>query len=416
MMRGLPALAQHWQAWAQACARDGEFAGFIRQADLRLGLSDGVIELSLTVSPQGITLTDSPEVTLVAPAPAWEQLLSANPLPTLHHFLAMRMRVDGTRIEGSELHFAQNSHIIRRLLELARAVVDAPIDRAPDPRLGLGGIVGQYIPVTIEGTEVQVYTESAGIGTKVPIVVLHTAGADGRQAHPLMADSSLTGERRVVTFDMPGHGRSAPLPEPRGAWSLTPERYSEIILAVVDALELEQPILLGASMGGEACLMMAHRYPERFGGVIACEASEHVPGRLTPWAGHPQVNEMTFVPEWIDGLIAPSAPASMRDLILRTYSQGGHRVFAGDIDYYSGGWDGRDVVADIDTSICPVVMMTGEYDYSCTPQMSEATAQRIPGAHYWVMPGMGHFPLCEHPEQFRPHLERALALIGEDNE
>lgn len=412
MSTGIAALVARADAWLEAARQDAQLSAFRRAASIRLGLSDGTDAIVVDVSPDALGLGRAADVTLVAPAAAWEQLLSSTPAPTMHHFLAMRMRVDGAGIEGDELAFAQHAHVVRRLLELARATVDAPVRRAPDPALDRTGIRGMHVPVTLEGSAVDLYVEHAGSGPGAPILLLHTAGADGRQAHPLMSDRALTARHPVLTFDLPGHGRSQALPEPLGAWTLTPERYAEAILAVIDALGLERPILLGASMAGEACLMMAHHAPDRLGGVIACEASEHVPGRVTAWAGHPQVNEMTFVPEWIDGLIAPTAPASMRELILRTYSQGGHRTFAGDIDFYSGGWDGREIVADIDTEACPVVMMTGEYDYSCTPAMSEATAARIPGAHYWMMPGLGHFPVCEHPDAFRPHLDRALSLIG----
>lgn len=412
MASGLVALAADVDEWVEAAEQDAQLRASRLAAHLDLALSDGEIRVAISVSPNGIRAGGEPQVTLVAPSEAWAQLLSSSPAPTMHHFLAMRMRVEGTRIEGDELAFAQHARLIRRLIELARGIGDAPIARAADPRLDRSGIVGSHVPVTLEGQRIDLYVERAGRGVSAPILLLHTAGADGRQAHPLMSDAELTARHEVIAFDLPGHGRSAALEEPLGAWRLTPERYSATILAVIDALGLHRPILLGASMAGEACLMMAHRTPERLGGVIACEASDYVPGRVTPWAGHPQVNEMLFVPEWIDGLIAPTAPAAMRDLILRTYAQGGHRTFAGDIDFYSGGWDGRDIVGEIDTDACPVVMMTGEYDYSCTPAMSEATAAKIPGAHYWMMPGLGHFPMCEHPNSFRPHLERALTLIG----
>lgn len=412
MRSGIAALSERIDDWIHAAQEDAQLRAFRRGADLVLGLTDGAASVELAVGADGVALGGDPRVTLVAPAEAWTLLLSSDPPPTFHHFLAMRMRVDGVRVDGDEIAFAQHAHVIRRLLELARAVVDAPTPRAEDPAIDRSRIVGSHIAVTVDGATVDLHVERAGGGRGAPILVLHTAGADGRQAHPLMADPDLTSEHEVVAFDMPGHGRSEALPEPIGAWALTPDRYAASILGVIDALGLEAPILLGASMAGEACLLMAHRAPERLGGVIACEAADFVPGRVTPWAGHPQVNEATFVPEWIDGLIAPGAPASMRDLILRTYAQGGHRTFAGDIDFYSGGWDGRGILGSIDTDVCPVVMMTGEYDYSCTPAMSEATARGIPGAHFWPMPGLGHFPLCEHPEAFQPHLRRALDLIG----
>ncbi|MCA4135375.1 alpha/beta fold hydrolase [Arthrobacter sp. M4] len=414
MTQGLEALAARQQAWLSAATEDAQLASFRRNVDLRLALVDRNHHIAVAVTPGGISRagTDVVDVSLVAPSEAWSELLSHAPAPTMNHFLAMRMRVEGTRIEGDEMVFAQHAHVVRRLLELAREIVDGPVLRAPDPVLDRSGIRGRHVEVTVDGHQVDLYVEEVGSGDASPLLVLHTAGADGRQAHPLMADAELTARRRVITFDMPGHGRSEALPGPLGSWTLTADRYADSILGIIEALALEKPVLVGASMAGEACLLMAYRSPDRLGGVIACEASEHVPGRVTPWAGHPRVNESVFVPEWIDGLIAPTAPASMRDLIWLGYSQGGHRTFAGDIDFYSGAWDGRDIVPRIDTSLCPVVMMTGEYDYSCTPAMSKATAERIPGARFWTMTGLGHFPICEHPAAFRPHLDKALAEIG----
>lgn len=412
MASGLALLASRTSVWLEAASKDDQLRSYCRASSFEFALNDGETDVAVRVSPDGVGEVDSAPVTLTAPATAWEQLLSRDPAPTMHHFLAMRMRVPGTRVDGDELLFAQHAHVIGRLIELARAVVDEPVRKDDDPELDRSGIVGRHVPVRVDGETIDLYVERAGAGTGAPILLLHTAGADGRQAHPLMSDATLTAEHEVVTFDMPGHGRSEALPEAVGAWMLTPDRYADAILGVIDAIGLERPILLGASMAGEACLMMAHRAAEQLSGVIACEAADFVPGRVTPWAGDPRVNEATFVPEWIDGLIAPSAPASMRNLIKRTYAQGGHRTFAGDIEFYSGGWDGREIVSQIDTDVCPVVMMTGAFDYSCTPAMSEATAQKIPGAHFWTMPGLGHFPVCENPAAFRPHLERALSLIG----
>jgi pimeloyl-ACP methyl ester carboxylesterase len=408
--KGLAALDARLEKWLQAAREDAQLQSFSRAADVCVALDDGRTRIAVAVRAGDVRMDEEPECVLVAPEYAWAELLSSHPAPTMHHFMAMRMRVDGTRIDGDELRFAQHAPVIRRLLELARAVVSGPVQRAADPALRRAEITSGYVRVELRGAPIDLFVESAGAGQ--PLLVLHTAGADSRQAHPLMSDPDLTAQHRVVAFDLPGHGKSDPVPGPQGAWSLDGELYGDAIVAVIDALGLGSPILLGASMAGEACLLMAHRAPDRLGGVIACEAADHVPGRLTPWAGHPQVNEATFVPEWIEGLIGPRAPQAMHDAIWRSYSQGGHRTFAGDIDFYSGGWDGRDLVGQIDTARCPVVMMTGEYDYSCTPAMSEATAGRIPGSTYWTMPDLGHFPICEHPDAFRPHLQRALTIIG----
>ncbi len=72
----------------------------------------------------------------------------------------------------------------------------------------------------------------------------------------------------------------------------------------------------------------------------------------------------------------------------------------------------RERVARIDTRRCPVVMLTGEYDFSCTPEMSRQTAAKIPGAQFRMMQGLGHFPMTENPEAFLGYLRPALAGLG----
>ena len=67
----------------------------------------------------------------------------------------------------------------------------------------------------------------------------------------------------------------------------------------------------------------------------------------------------------------------------------------------------------IDTGHCPVYLMTGEYDYSCTPEDTLRTAERIPGAEAIIMAGMGHFPMSENPAAFREHFLPVLAKIAD---
>ena len=164
-------------------------------------------------------------------------------------------------------------------------------------------------------------------------------------------------------------------------------------------------------MSGEICLELAYRHPEAFRGIIACEACEKISRRQTQWAAHPQVNQSLFVPEWIRASSAPQSPAEYQEAIAWHYGQGGPAVFYGDIAFYSGDWDARERVASIDTNRCRLFMLTGEYDYSCTVEMSEATAARIPGVTFQAMPGIGHFPFAENPRLFATYLLPILAAL-----
>jgi pimeloyl-ACP methyl ester carboxylesterase len=120
------------------------------------------------------------------------------------------------------------------------------------------------------------------------------------------------------------------------------------------------------------------------------------------------VNQALFVPEWIRRLSAPQSPAEWQEQITWYYGQGGPSVFFGDIAFYSGDWDARERVGRIDTNLCRLFMLTGEYDYSCTVEMSEATAAKIPGATFRAMQGIGHFLFAENPALFVEYLSPIL--------
>ena len=65
----------------------------------------------------------------------------------------------------------------------------------------------------------------------------------------------------------------------------------------------------------------------------------------------------------------------------------------------------------IDTSKVAVYLLTGEYDWSTPPALSQAVAEQIPGAFYQTMEGLGHFPMSEDPERFLRYLRPVLEKI-----
>jgi pimeloyl-ACP methyl ester carboxylesterase len=107
----------------------------------------------------------------------------------------------------------------------------------------------------------------------------------------------------------------------------------------------------------------------------------------------------------------PPEPREYVEQITWHYGQGGPQVFFGDIAFYSGEWDARERVGRIDTNRCPLFMLTGEYDYSCTVELSEATAAKIPGVRFQAMQGIGHFPFAENPKRFAEYLLPILAEL-----
>ena len=62
--------------------------------------------------------------------------------------------------------------------------------------------IGRYLRLAIGGKPHRLYVEEAGTG--IPLLCLHTAGADGRQYRALMNHSETLERFRVIAFDCPG--------------------------------------------------------------------------------------------------------------------------------------------------------------------------------------------------------------------
>ncbi len=140
-------------------------------------------------------------------------------------------------------------------------------------------IVGRYLPVNIGGEEHGSLSRKPGSG--IPLLCLHTAGNDARQFRHIMNDAEITRRFRVIAFDLPYHGRSAP---PDGWWlrkyRLTTAAYLEAIRAVWLALDIDRPLVMGCSMGGAIVLKLAALYQKELRGIVGLESSAHAPGRL----------------------------------------------------------------------------------------------------------------------------------------
>ena len=264
-------------------------------------------------------------------------------------------------------------------------------------------ITGRYVYLDIAGARNRVYFEEAGLGR--PLVCLHTAGADSRQYRHLLCDEQVTSRWHAVAFDLPFHGRSVP---PEGWWEreylLTCEAYAETVMAFVRALGLDRPVVLGCSMGGAVVLELARRHVSEVGAVIGLEAASKIEGRFLDWSLMPDIDGSVMAASWTYGLMAPQSPESARREVWWTYTQGAPGIYRGDTYFYSVDWDLRGREGEIDTSRCPVYLLTGEYDYACSPQETSATAAAIPGARSAKMEGIGHFPMSENYPRFREYL------------
>ncbi|WP_340610151.1 alpha/beta fold hydrolase [Xenorhabdus bharatensis] len=177
-------------------------------------------------------------------------------------------------------------------------------------------------------------------------------------------------------------------------------------LGVLDALNIPQAHIIGASMGGMIAQRLVATYPERVKSLVSIMSSSGAPGLPSP------------KPEVIAALLSKPADTSIEALVahqlriirllaspsepLNTDEQAQHLRMA----FRRGGYHPRSfirqilaIIADSDRAeilsriSCPTLVVHGEDDPLIPVACGEDTARRISGADFLPVQQMGHtFP------------------------
>jgi pimeloyl-ACP methyl ester carboxylesterase len=385
-------------------------------ASLKLHCSYGPVHFGLQsddaltyvlVDEAGAQLSETPlmpdlDFTLAASSHGWAELRKPEPRPGFQTLSAMR-RTRNLMVTGDMTKFFQHMMLLELLFSnlSGDGILPAQPVEAPE----IEPVIGRYLRLNLGGKPHRLYFEEAGSG--IPRHILN--------------DPEITGRFRVIAFDLPWHGKSSP---PAGfesdVYKLTTDGYVGVVMAVAAALKLEQPVVMGCSIGGRAVLHLALQHGERFRAAIGLQSAlfaEDVSlGDLQPERAlhRPDMHGGMLAGASMAGMIAPQSPPAERWETMWHYMQGGPGIFLGGIHYYFKDGDLRNGLADaLKDSPCPLYLLSGEYDPSATPEMGREVAKLANAAHFEVMEGMGHFPMSENPELFRryllPVLEKILA-------
>lgn len=357
----------------------------------------------------GQGINDSWDFSFSIPQDAWDRFTSAPPPPGYNTAQAMVAKLGPEIVGGDRRKWAQYAPVVQRVLYVLGG---RELGGEPPALPARSQVVGRYVPVLVDGVEYQIYYESAGRG--IPMLCLHTAGSDSRQYRHMLEDREITANFEVIAFDLPWHGRSNPPSNWRSIrYAPTPQWYAATILAVAEVLELDDPVLVGCSMGGSIALYMSSVHGDRFRSVLSLEGSFGNPKRRVKWTRHTEVDHSLFLATWVDGLMAPGSPQAMRDEVLWHYSQSGPGVYNGDTFMFATF---PELAADLKPASCPLYVFVGDYDYSSTPEMAQHAATEL-GGRFILMENAGHFPMIEDPAGFKSHLMPVLQeiLAGNDD-
>lgn len=231
-------------------------------------------------------------------------------------------------------------------------------------------------------------------GTGPTVLCLHTAGQSGvqyRRAAPAVAAYGFD----VLVVDLPGHGRSEPVP---GGPVSDLSWYATWVLDLLETLAVPNPYLIGCSIGASIALDAATRLDSTAGvlaldpsGVLGTEGT--VPRTpLLEDSASPSMRDRTYY-----GTLAAcgrAVPPEQTELIAAMHCREDWHITTSDIQ----GALTHDIRAQLPAIRCPVYLLTGEDDYFVPPERVRRIAELMPHARFEVMPGVGHYPIEELPD------------------
>ena len=156
-------------------------------------------------------------------------------------------------------------------------------------------------------------------GTGRPIIFLAGAGATAHVFDDFAP--KFTGSHHVYGITRRGSGASTN-PDPAVS-DYSADRLGDDVLAVMDAIKLDRPILVGHSLGGEELSSIGSRYPKKVAGLVYLDAAYayayYAPGNLIP-AGDNLIIDASDLRMKVDGLTAPGVSpqqsrAAIRELL-----------------------------------------------------------------------------------------------------
>lgn len=198
--------------------------------------------------------------------------------------------------------------------------------------------------------------------------------------------------------DLPGHGRSP------GSGHLSIDGYSAVILELADALNLQDIVVAGHSMGGAIALSLALLAPSRIRALVLVSTAARL--AVAPTLLQQMAEDPAAAVQWIiENGYGPGVSERMLHLSREQLAQVPPSALHSDYVACST-FDVRDRLAEIG---CPALLLCGSVDRLTPPQQMRAIQKAMPAARFELVPGAGHMLPMEQPEA----LAKAIAAFLE---
>jgi len=267
------------------------------------------------------------------------------------------------------------------------------------------GTIG-VAPATAASVDgIPLHWTSAGAGPQTLMLVHGWTCDDSSWSGQVPA---LTGKYRVLTLDLPGHGRSGRLEAAKFSMDL----FARAVEAVRAEAGVDRLVLVGHSMGTPVIRQYARLYPQHVtalvivDGVVALGAPPR-PGVQPAQAPVPERMKGPDGPKnreaMIRGMFTPATPKPLQEHVLKMM------MAAPEATAYGA------MVATFDPAIWKDDVLTipvlGIYADKSGLANPAATKKIFPAFEYHEIPGTGHFVMLEKPKEFNQLLTQFVETI-----
>ena len=275
--------------------------------------------------------------------------------------------------------------------------------------------------IRIDGATTLHYATS---GAGEPILLIPGLGLD--HSYYRFGIPLLSRHLQVLAVDPRGIGRSTKSPPP-----YTVEAWADDFAVMIDKLAFGPIHVLGSSLGGSMALALAQRHPGKLKSLIvvggfseldrATELNFRLRLRLIEKLGMSDevadyMGLWTLTRKFIN---SDAGFATMRanQANIRANSAQSYSAFVEALLKWGRCQPGQErepkFTALLDSIKTPTLVVTSDNDHLIPKELSDLIAGRIAGAKLVVMPGAGHIPFMEQPEEVvRIVLEFLAGLDG----
>jgi pimeloyl-ACP methyl ester carboxylesterase len=184
------------------------------------------------------------------------------------------------------------------------------------------------------------------------------------------------------------------------------------LLAVLDALEVEQCVLAAESSGTAVALTAAHQHPERFKGLVLSGALYYRPpmDKPDPFLWLLEHDYETAVAQFITNCLPETDSEAMhqwaKKILLRAT-----QTAAIDLFTCTFNLDLRPILGQIHQ---PTLILHGDADSIVPADSSRWLATQLPYNHLHILRGAGHAPMMTFPKEVAEAINQYFALRDQE--